>query len=187
MSFMKKDETKHLNEKELIEYFYKESASPETIDRHINECDYCNKEYLKLKEEMALISRNFKKGFWEAQRQGIISEVKRIQGVKRPRPLWVRWWRPVFVTVVLSFLIIGIYTHLQHNPMNYTQMDIEEEFLLERVAELVAQPLTSTLDFLAFKEQEEELLYDFTFEKLDLFGYWVELDNTNNFEENEEV
>ncbi len=174
MSFMKLEKN-HLNEEDLMEYFYKESPDPEGIEDHLRVCQSCHERYLALKKDMGSISDHFKHDFWRTQRKGIMSRVTQAEDVKDASR--VKWLRPAFVTIILIILFIGIYSRLNHTPIiRYTEKDISEEILLEHVTELSEQPLTSALDYLNFDEEEDqEESNAYSFDKLELFGYWPEL------------
>lgn len=173
MSFMKL-KGNHLDQEDLIEYFYKESPNPEEIKNHLRVCQGCHERYLDLKKDMASISDHFNQGFWQTQRKRIMSEVSRIQGAKDAS--WVKWLRPALVTIVLIILFVGIYFRLNRTPIMYTEQDMSDEIFLEHVAELVEQPLTSALDYLNFQEEEDQEENDaYSFDKLEVFGYWPEL------------
>lgn len=168
----------HPDQDQLIEYCYGESPNPGEIKDHIRECKACRERFLNLKRDMASISDHFKSGFWRTQRQGIMTEISRIHDTKDIS--WAKWpIRPAFVAIIVILLFVGIYTRLNHPPVRYTERDISEEILLEHVAELVDQPLTSSLDFLDFRGEEDaddqETAFDSSLDKLDLFGYWPEL------------
>ena len=168
----------HPDQDQLIEYFYGESLNPGEIEGHLLECKACHERFLNLKRDMASITDHFKGRFWPTQRQGIMTEIGRIHETKDVS--WAKWLiRPAFVAIIVILLFVGIYTRLNHTPVRYTEKDISEEILLEHVAELVDQPLTSSLDFLDFLEEEDaddhETEFDYSLEKLDLFGYWPEL------------
>jgi hypothetical protein len=168
----------HPDQDQLIEYFYGESPNPFEIKDHLRECRACHERFLDLKRDMASISDHFKRGFWRTQRQGIMTESGRIHETKDVS--WAKWLiRPAFVAIIVIILFVGIYTRLNHTPVRYTEKDISEEILLEHVAELADQPLTSSLDFLDFREEEDtddqETAFDYSLDKLDLFGYWPEL------------
>ena len=170
------DERKHLLQEDLIEYFYRESPDHEEIKKHLQECQGCNEKYLNLQSSMEKISNNYKGDFWAKQRDCIMSEVGRMQ--KGRKSLWAWWLRPAFAVTILAFLLIGLYSRLNHAPVIYTQKDATEEMLLEQIVELNDQPLTPLLDYLDFQEEEEDQQSDYTysFEKLEIFGHWPELD-----------
>jgi hypothetical protein len=46
---------KHLNEEELIDYYYGESDSPAAIDTHLRECSECAKNYASLTSDLSAI------------------------------------------------------------------------------------------------------------------------------------
>ena len=172
------DKKNHPDQDQLIEYFYGESPNPGEIEAHLRECKGCHQRFMDLKGDMASISDHFKSGFWRTQRQGIMAGIGKIYETKRVS--WAKWLaRPAFVAVVVIILFVGIYSRLNHTPVRYTEKDMAEEVLLEHVAELVDQPLTSSLDFLDFREEEDaddqEAAFDDSLDKLDLFGYWPEL------------
>lgn len=181
-----KDKRKHLDENMLIEYFYQAAPFPEQIEEHLKGCLRCKREYQKIKQDMEWVSEWYKRDFWDVHRQRIMSELEGIQGTKRP--LWARWGSPVFVTTVIAFIIIGIYFGRRVVPPQYTDRDVREEIVLNRVSEMIDEPITSSLDFLDFDldfKDKEEAAYGYSFEKLDLFGYWPELENMNDYEKEE--
>lgn len=162
-------------------YLYMESANPGEIMEHLKVCQTCHKRYLDLKRDMESISDNFKNDFWLKQRKRIMSQVGQVQDAQDT--YWVKWLRPAFVTIILIILFIGIYSRLNHNPIRYTEKDMSDDIFLEYVAELATQPLSSALDYLNFQEEEEEKeeeeqeeIDNYSFEKLEIFGYWPELD-----------
>ena len=168
----------HPDQDRLIEYLYGESPDAFEIEEHLSECKGCRHRFMALKRDMASISDNFKSGFWRTQQQGIMAEISKINESKCVS--WAKLLaRPVFVAVIVIILFVGIYSRLNHTPVRYTEKDMTEEVLLEHVAELVDQPLTSSLDFLDFREEEDsdeqETTFDDSLDKLDLFGYWPEL------------
>ena len=171
-----KHKENHLNQDELIEYFYKESPNTEEIEGHLKSCKRCYGRYLALKKDMETISGNLKQEFWARQHQEIVSKVSAYQGAKST--LWVKWLRPAFIAAIFVFLIIGAYLKFNyHPPVQYTRQDISEELFLEHVSDLVNQPLTSALDYLDFQEEGEQEESDTSpFDKLELFGYWPELE-----------
>jgi hypothetical protein len=158
-----------------MEYLYKESINPEEIKEHLKVCQSCHERYLDLKRDMESISDHFKPDFWRTQRKGIMSQVSQMQEVKDSS--WVKWLRPAFVTIILIILFIGIYSRLNHTPIRYTEKDMSDDIFLEYVSELADQPLTSALDYLNFQEEEDqEENGTYSFEKLEIFGYWPELE-----------
>lgn len=171
-----KHKENHLNQDELIEYFYKESPNAEEIEEHLLSCKSCHERYLALKKDMGTISSNFKQAFWAKQHKEIVSKVRSYQRAKST--LWIKWLRPAFVAAMFVFLIIGVYLKFNyHTPIQYTQQDISEELLLEHVSDLVNQPLTSALDYLDFQEEgDQEENGVSSFDKLEIFGYWPELE-----------
>lgn len=182
MSFMK-DKERHLREEDMIEYFYKESSLPEGIEGHINVCPRCNARYLRLRREMKDLTENYKREFWIRQRERIRAEIKGNAKEEKAAWSWRAALRPAFAAALLVFLAIGIYYQAHRIPVGYTQKDMEEELLLERVSELVSQPLTTALDDFSFQmeedtQDEEDVLEEYTYpsEQLDMFGFWPELD-----------
>ncbi len=171
-----KDNEDHLTQEKLIEYLYKESQNPEEIETHLLACKSCKGIYSALQRDMEAISDDFRRGFWAEQKGSIMSVVRSIQAEKHA--LRTRRLMPAIVLPVLVFLILGIYIKLnRHKPIEYSQEDVTEEILLEHVAELVDQPLTSALDFLDFQEEDiQEQLYTYSLERLEVFGFWPELD-----------
>jgi hypothetical protein len=158
-----------------MEYLYKESTNPGEIKEHLRVCQSCHKRYLDLKRDMESISDHFKHDFWQTQRKRIMSQVSQVQEIKDAS--WVKWLRPTFVTIILIILFIGIYSRLNHTPIKYTEKDMSDEIFLEYVSELAQQPLTSALDYLNFQEEEDQEENDtYSFEKLEIFGYWPELE-----------
>ena len=174
MNFMKLNNN-HIDEENLMEYFYNESPNPERIEDHLRVCQSCHERYLDLKKDMESISDHFKHDFWHTQRKGIMSCITQAHGVKDAFP--VKWLRPAFVTIILIILFISIYSRLNHTPpIRYTEKDVSEEIILEHVTELSEQPLTSALDYLNFEEAEDQEENDaYSLEKLELFDYWPEL------------
>ena len=174
MSFMKHNKN-HLNQEDLLEYYYKESPKSGEIEEHIRICPGCHKRYLELKSDLESVSNNFKHDFWREQRKKIMSQASKVREAKDTSR--VKWLRPAFVTIIIIVLFIGIYSRLNHSPIRYTEKDMSDEIILEYVTELAQQPLTSSLDYLSFQEEEEdqEESDTYSFEKLEIFGYWPEL------------
>jgi hypothetical protein len=157
-----------------MEYYYKESQKADEIKEHIRICPDCHKRYLDLKRDMESISNSFKRDFWRAQRKRIISQTRHVQEAQDASR--IKWLRPAFVTIIIIILFIGIYSRLNHNPIRYTEKDMSDEIFLEYAEELSQQPLTSSLDYLNFQEEEDQEESDtYSFEKLEIFGYWPEL------------
>jgi hypothetical protein len=167
----------HLNQDELIEHFYKESLHPDEVEDHIRACQSCRERYDELKRDLDSISDHFRHDFWQTQRKKILSEVNRIRRTEEVSLL--KWLlKPAFVTIMIIVLFVGIYSRLNHAPIRYTAKDKSDEIFLEHVAELIEQPITSSLDYLDFQDEDtvdqgaESIIPS---EKLDLFGFWPEL------------
>ena len=171
-----KHKENHLSQDELIEYFYNESPNSGEIEEHLYSCKGCHERYLELKKDMETISSNFKQAFWMKQHREIVSKVRSCQEAKSS--LWIKWLRPVLIAAVFFFLIIGVYSRFNdHAPIQYTQQDISEELFLDHVSDLVNQPLTTTLDYLDFQEEWDLEENDTSsFDKLEVFGYWPDLE-----------
>jgi len=167
----------HPDQEELIEYFYQESSNPEEIQEHIRACQRCREQYDELKRNMESLSEHFRHNFWQKQRKMILSKVNRIPDAKEvSQAKWLL--RPAFVAIMLLVLFVAIYSSLNHAPVRYTEKDRSDEIFLEHVAELIEQPITSSLDYLDFQEedtsdQETESVY--SSDKLEIFGFWPEL------------
>lgn len=176
MNFMK-HKGNHLNHEELIDYFYQESPNPQEIKEHIRTCRRCREQYDELKRNMESLSEHFRHDFWRTQRKMILSRVKRAPDAKGIS--WAKWLvRPAFVTIMLLVLFVAIYSRLNHAPFRYTEKDRSDEILLEHVAELIDQPITSSLDYLDFQEEnaaDQDTEFDYSSDKLEIFGFWPEL------------
>lgn len=167
----------HLDQEALIEYFYQESSNPEEIKEHIRTCPRCREQYDELQRNMEAVSKDFKHDFWRTQRKMILSRVEQAPDAKGVS--LAKWLlRPALVTIVLLVLFVAVYSRLNHAPFRYTEKDRSDEILLEHVAELTDQPITSSLDYLDFQEEDaadQENEFDYSSDKLDIFGFWPEL------------
>ena len=174
MNFMK-NRGNHFNQDNLIEYFYGESSNSKEIEDHLRVCQNCHESYLYLKKDIESISNNFKHDFWHKQQKSIMSEISQVQETKTA--LWGHWLKPAFVTIVIIILFIGVYMKLNYTTLKYTDNDRFEEILLENVTQLTDQPLTSSLDYLDFQEEDtQDTEFTDSLDDLEIFGYWTDLD-----------
>jgi hypothetical protein len=86
---------KHLNEEELIDYYYGESESPAAIDTHLRECSGCAKDYAALTSDLSAIvaaptptrDADYGAKVWQSIRSSVpVYEASR--GAPRKRSSW---------------------------------------------------------------------------------------------------
>ncbi|MGA1867286.1 MAG: hypothetical protein ACMUJM_01950 [bacterium] len=178
MNYMKSKDN-HIDQDQFIEYFYEESPNSREIEDHLRVCQRCHERYLDLKRDMQSISDHFKHDFWRIQQRRIMSKISQIQESKTA--LWVRFLKPAFIGAVLIILFGGIYFGIyfrSHDASRmYTENDRIEEIFLEKVSQLVNQPLTTSLDYLDFQEEDtEETEFPEYLEDLEILAYWPDLE-----------
>jgi hypothetical protein len=87
---------KHLEEAELVEHYYKESANMGEIDRHLKACPVCAKQYAELCRILEAVATPTP----PARREDYIEQVWRsidasLPKYEKPNSNWMRFYRPL--------------------------------------------------------------------------------------------
>lgn len=99
---------KHLNETELIEHYYEESADMAECERHLKQCAACAKSYAELTRDMKMVktpatperSQDYGEQVWQAIRGQLLV-------YEKPGWSWTcrQWWRPLGWAAACAVLI----------------------------------------------------------------------------------
>lgn len=97
---------KHLNEVELIEHYYDESASPADCERHLKSCAACAKHYADLRRDLDGVKplvppvrgENYGEQVWQSIRGSL-------PVYEKPDRSWLRLWRPLGWAAACALLI----------------------------------------------------------------------------------
>jgi hypothetical protein len=99
---------KHLNETELIEHYYKESADMAECQRHVQQCAGCAKSYAELRRDLEQVKTPATPERGEAYGdqvwQAIRGSLPAYEQAKRNWTLW-QWWRPLGFAAACALLI----------------------------------------------------------------------------------
>ena len=97
---------KHLNEAELIEHYYDESAGPADCERHLKACAACAKHFAELRRDLdgvkPLLSPVRGEDYGEQVWQSIRGSLAVYQ---KPDRSWIRLWRPLGWAAACALLI----------------------------------------------------------------------------------
>jgi hypothetical protein len=97
---------KHLNEAELIEHYYDESASPADCERHLRACSDCARRYSELRRDLdgvkPLVPPARGEDYGEQVWQSIRGSLPVYQ---KPDRSWIRLWRPLGWAAACALLI----------------------------------------------------------------------------------
>jgi len=97
---------KHLNETELIEHYYRESASSAECERHLKTCSACAKHFADLRRDLdgvkPLVPPTRGEDYGEQVWQSIRSSLPVYQ---KPDRSWARLWRPLGWAAACALLI----------------------------------------------------------------------------------
>jgi hypothetical protein len=95
---------KHLNEAELIEHYYDESASPADCERHLKSCAACAKHYADLRRDLDGVKpivppvrdEDYGEHVWQSIRNSLPVYEK---------TSWIRFWRPLSWATACALLL----------------------------------------------------------------------------------
>ena len=97
---------KHLNEAELIEHYYDESASPAECERHLKACSACAKHFADLQRDLdgvkPLVPPSRGVDYGEQVWQSIRGSLPVFE---KPDRSWIRLWRPLGWAAACALLI----------------------------------------------------------------------------------
>jgi hypothetical protein len=87
---------KHLNEAELIEHYYDESANPADCERHLKSCAACAKQFADLRRDLEGVKpivppvrgEDYGEQVWQSIRSSL-------PVYEKPERSWIRFWRPI--------------------------------------------------------------------------------------------
>jgi hypothetical protein len=95
---------KHLNEAELLEHYYDESASPADCERHLKICTACAKHYADLRRDLdgvkPIVTPVRGDDYGEQVWQSIRSSVPVYE-----KTSWIRFWRPLAWATACALLL----------------------------------------------------------------------------------
>lgn len=109
---------KHLNEEELIDYYYGESESPAAIDTHLRECSGCAKEYASLTSDLSAIvaaptptrDADYGAKVWQSIRSSVpVYEVPRKKRWFEFHPMLNSWSGGLAVVAACLLVIAGAF------------------------------------------------------------------------------
>jgi hypothetical protein len=97
---------KHLNEAELLEHYYDESANPADCERHLKSCAACAKHYADLSRDLdgvkpieaPLRGQDYGEQVWQSIRSSL-------PVYEKPDRSWIRFWRPVGWAAACALLL----------------------------------------------------------------------------------
>jgi hypothetical protein len=95
---------KHLNETELIEHYYDESASPADCERHLKACSACAKHYADLLRDLDGMKPLVPPARGEDYGEQVWQSIRGSLPVYE-KPRWVRLWRPLGWAAACALLI----------------------------------------------------------------------------------
>ncbi len=95
---------KHLNEAELLDHYYDESASPADCDRHLKSCPACAKQYADLCRDLDGVKplaapvrgEDYAEQVWQSIRGSLPVYEK---------TSWIRFWRPLAWATACALLL----------------------------------------------------------------------------------
>jgi len=122
--------TKHLNDEQMILYYYGESVEESFVEDHLASCDSCRSEYQKLQRTLALVtaepvpqrSADYGSQVW-SRLQSQLNERTLSSGSHQFRP-WTldlgsrtRWaWAGVFAALIVTAFLLGHYWQRPQPP-----------------------------------------------------------------------
>jgi hypothetical protein len=97
---------KHLNEAELLEHYYDESASPADCERHLKSCAACAKHYADLRRDLDGVKpieppvrgEDYGEQVWQSIRSSLPI-------YEKPDRSWIRFWRPLGWAAACALLL----------------------------------------------------------------------------------
>jgi len=97
---------KHLNEAELIEHYYGESASTADCERHLKSCAACAKHYADLHRDLDGVKpivtpvrgEDYGEQVWQSIRSSL-------PVYEKPERSWIRFWRPLGWATACALLL----------------------------------------------------------------------------------
>ena len=104
---------KHLNEAELIEHYYDESASPGECERHLKGCAACAKHYADLRRDLDGVKpivppvrgEDYAEQVWQSIRSSLTVYEK---------TSWIRFWRPLAWAAACALLLAVAFVAGRH-------------------------------------------------------------------------
>jgi hypothetical protein len=97
---------KHLNETELIEHYYDESASPADCERHLKACSACAKHFADLRRDLEGVKPLVPPARGEDYGEQVWQSIRGSLPVyEKPDRSWIRLWRPLGWAAACALLI----------------------------------------------------------------------------------
>ena len=97
---------KHLNEAELIEHYYDESATPADCERHLKACSACAKRYADLRRDLDGVKPLATPARGEDYGEQVWHSIRGSLAVyQKPDRSWIRLWRPLGWAAACALLI----------------------------------------------------------------------------------
>ena len=114
--------TKHLNDEQMILYYYGESAEESFVEDHLDSCESCRSEYQKLQQTLALVaadpvpqrSTDYGSQVWQRIQSGVRLPASGVKNEVRRWTLgvgrWTPWaWAGAFAALVVAAFLLGRY------------------------------------------------------------------------------
>jgi hypothetical protein len=106
---------KHLNEAELIEHYYDESASPADCERHLKACAVCAKRYAEVRRDLDGVKplappvrgEDYGEQVWQSIRSSL-------PAYEKPNRSWIRLWRPLGWAAACALLVAVAFVAGRH-------------------------------------------------------------------------
>ena len=106
---------KHLNEVELIEHYYEESAGPADCERHLKACAACAKHYAELRRDLDGVKPLATPVRGEDYGQQVWQSIRGSLPVyEKPKPSWIQLWRPLGWAVACALLVAVAFVAGRH-------------------------------------------------------------------------
>jgi hypothetical protein len=106
---------KHLNEAELIEHYYDESASPADCERHLKACAACAKHYADLRRDLDGVKPLVPPVRGEDYGQQVWQSIRSSLPVyEKPKRSWIQLWRPLGWAAACALLIAVAFVAGRH-------------------------------------------------------------------------
>jgi hypothetical protein len=97
---------KHLDEAELVEHYYEESANMADCERHLKSCPSCTKRYAELRRDLDGVkpltppvrSEDYGEQVWQSIRASL-------PVYEKPKRSWIRYWQPLGWAAACALLL----------------------------------------------------------------------------------
>jgi hypothetical protein len=132
----------HLNEQELILYYYGELSDPSALAEHLHACEPCHSRYQALQNVLASLatmpvpdrSEDYGSRVWQRLRPHLPEGARSRWPRFSPLPHWVAA-TAVALLVLAAFLAGRLWTRLERQPAEFASLQVRQRILLIEVGQ----------------------------------------------------